>query len=162
MLKKPLFFEDVEVGYKFASLGGRTFTNAEVVNFAQFAGDYNLVHLDHQFAENSLYKENLVHGACVLTVASGMFTRTKFYASAGRSILEMTGMRHIKYLAPVKFNDTVHIEFEVLEKLDDGVDSGSVVVAFNGINQNGEKVLDNVRIYKFAKSNFAFDQKEAN
>ena len=46
MLQAPLYFEDVEVGYKFQSPGGRTITNAEVVNFAQITGDYNLVHLD--------------------------------------------------------------------------------------------------------------------
>ena len=40
MLQAPLYFEDVEVGYKFQTPGGRTITNAEVVNFAQITGDY--------------------------------------------------------------------------------------------------------------------------
>ena len=35
MLQAPLYFEDVEVGYKFQSPGGRTITNAELQNFAQ-------------------------------------------------------------------------------------------------------------------------------
>ena len=29
MLQAPLYFEDVEVGYKFQSPGGRTITNAK-------------------------------------------------------------------------------------------------------------------------------------
>lgn len=151
MLSSPLYFEDVEVGYKFQSPGGRTFTNAEVVNFAQITGDYNLVHIDHEFAKSSLYKENLVHGACVLALAGGMFKRTEFSVATAETLLDLVEMKHIKFLLPVKFNDTIHLECEILDKIDDGEDAGSVVIAFNGVNQNGEKTLDNLRIYKMAK-----------
>ena len=154
MANKVLYFEDIEVGYKFESPGGRTFTNAEVVNFAQFTGDYNLVHLDHEFAKTSLYKENLVHGACVLAVVGGMFRRTQFCADTDTTMLEMTGMKHVKYMNPVKFNDTIHLEVEVLEKIDDAEDTGTIVLGFNGVNQRGEIALDNVREYKFAKRNY--------
>ncbi len=151
MLKTPLYYEDVEVGFKFQSPGGRTFTNAEVVNFAQFTGDYNLVHLDHEFAKTSLYKENLVHGACVLAVAGGMFKRTEFAVATEDTLQEMTEMEYIRYKTPVKFNDTIHLECEVLskEELDDK--TGLVMLSFNGINQNGETAMESVRTYKIAR-----------
>lgn len=154
MLTGPLYFEDVEIGYKFQTPGGRTFTNAEVVNFAQITGDYNLVHIDREFAKQSLYKENLVHGACVLALVGGMYKRTEFAVVTADTLLDLVEMRHVKFLLPVKFNDTIHLECEILEKIDDGEDTGLVVIAFNGINQNGEKTLDNVRIYKMAKKNY--------
>ena len=47
-------------------------------------------------------------------------------------MLEMTGMKHVKYMNPVKFNDTIHLEVEVLEKIDDAEDTGTIVLGFNG------------------------------
>lgn len=151
MLKAPLYFEDVEVGYKFQSQGGRTFTNAEVVNFAQITGDYNLVHLDREFAKNSLYKENLVHGACVLALTAGMFKRTEFAVATVDTLQEMTGMDYITYKAPVRFNDTIHLECEVLEKSEFDEETGLIKLAFNGVNQNGEVTMENVRSYKISR-----------
>ena len=77
MLQAPMYFEDVEVGYKFQSPGGRTITNAEVVNFAQITGDYNLVHLDKEFAKTGMYGKNVAHGALTLTLVGGMLKRTE-------------------------------------------------------------------------------------
>ena len=157
MLNTPLYFEDVEVGYKFQTPGGRTFTNAEVVNFAQFTGDYNLVHIDKEFAKSSLYGENLVHGACVLALAGGMFKRTEFATATADTLLDLTAFKHISFVAPVKFGDTIHLECEIVEKIDDGEDTGSIVMAFNGFNQKGEKTMDNLRVYKMAKKNYKFE-----
>lgn len=154
MLNAPLYFEDVEVGYKFQTPGGRTFTNAEVVNFAQFTGDYNLVHIDKEFAKNSLYGENLVHGACVLALSGGMFKRTEFATATADTLLDLTEFKHIDFVAPVKFGDTIHLECEIVDKIDDGEDTGSIVMAFNGFNQRGEKTMDNLRVYKMAKKNY--------
>lgn len=154
MLEAPLYFEDIEVGYKFSTPGGRTFTNAEVVNFAQFTGDYNLVHIDREFAKTGMFGENVVHGACVLALSGGMFKRTEFATATANTLIDLVGFQHVKFLSPVKFNDTVHIDFEILDKTDDGEDTGSVVIAFLGVNQRDETVLDNVRIYKVAKKNY--------
>ena len=137
MLQAPLYFEDVEVGYKFQSPGGRTITNAEVVNFAQITGDYNLVHLDHEFAKTGMYGENIAHGALTLTLAGGMLKRFK----------------HVKFMAPVKFNSTIHLECEITDKTDNGDGTGTIELAVHGIDQDGTLVLDNVRYYNIAKKN---------
>ena len=131
MLQAPLYFEDVEVGYKFQSPGGRTITNAEVVNFAQITGDYNLVHLDHEFAKTGMYGENIAHGALTLTLAGGM----------------------LKRMAPVKSNSTIHLECEITDKTDNGDGTGTIELAVHGIDQDGTLVLDNVRYYNIAKKN---------
>ena len=133
MLQAPLYFEDVEVGYKFQSPGGRTITNAEVVNFAQITGDYNLVHLDHEFAKTGMYGENIAHGALTLG--------------------DLTGFKHVKFMAPVKFNSTIHLECEITDKTDNGDGTGTIELAVHGIDQDGTLVLDNVRYYNIAKKN---------
>ena len=122
MLQAPLYFEDVEVGYKFQTPGGRTITNAEVVNFAQITGDYNLVHLDHEFA-------------------------------TAETLGDLTGFKHVKFMAPVKFNSTIHLECEITDKTDNGDGTGTIELAVHGIDQDGTLVLDNVRYYTIAKKN---------
>jgi len=153
MLKPCVYYEDVEVGYHFQSPGGRTFTNAEVVNFAQFTGDYNLIHIDHEFARTSLYKENLVHGACVLALTGGMFRRTDFALATADTLQELVEIEYIRYKVPVKFNDTVYLDCQILNKRDCDEESGYVTIAFNGINQNGQVVLESARVYQIAKQN---------
>ena len=120
MLQAPLYFEDVEVGYKFQSPGGRTITNAEVVNFAQITGDYNLVHLDHEFAKTGMYGENIAHGALTLTLAGGMLKRTEFWSATAETLGDLTGFKHVKFMAPVKFNSTIHLECEITDKATTG------------------------------------------
>jgi acyl dehydratase len=41
----PLFFEDVEVGFRFET-PRRTVTEADLVNFAGVSGDFNPLHSD--------------------------------------------------------------------------------------------------------------------
>ena len=126
MLQAPLYFEDVEVGYKFQTPGGRTITNAEVVNFAQITGDYNLVHLDHEFAKTGMYGENIAHGALTLTLAGGMLKRTEFWSATAETLGDLTGFKHVKFMAPVKFNSTIHLECEITDKTDNGDGTGTV------------------------------------
>ena len=153
MLQAPLYFEDVEVGYKFQSPGGRTITNAEVVNFAQITGDYNLVHLDHEFAKTGMYGENIAHGALTLTLAGGMLKRTEFWSATAETLGDLTGFKHMKSMAPVKFNSTIHLECEITDKTDNGDGTGTIELAVHGIDQDGTLVLDNVRYYNIAKKN---------
>ena len=44
-----LFFDDLEVGAEWESLG-RTLTQSDIVNFAGVSGDFNPIHMDHEFA----------------------------------------------------------------------------------------------------------------
>ena len=47
--RQRLYFEDVEVGQEWESFG-RTVTEADVVHFAGVSGDFNPIHMDHEFA----------------------------------------------------------------------------------------------------------------
>ncbi|MFO0866801.1 MAG: MaoC/PaaZ C-terminal domain-containing protein [Gemmataceae bacterium] len=44
-----LFFDDVSVGQSWMSLG-RTLTEADIVGFAGISGDFNPIHMDHEYA----------------------------------------------------------------------------------------------------------------
>jgi acyl dehydratase len=66
-----LYFDDVEVGQEWESLG-RTLTQADIVNFAGLSGDFNPIHMDHEFAKKTPYHQPIAHGLLVFSIASGL------------------------------------------------------------------------------------------
>ena len=59
-----LFFDDLEVGQEWTS-GGRTVTEADIVHFAGFSGDFNPIHIDHEFARSTPFRQPIAHGLLV-------------------------------------------------------------------------------------------------
>ena len=49
VVKKPLYFDDLEVGMQWTS-GRRTVTEADIALFASVPGDFNPLHTDEVFA----------------------------------------------------------------------------------------------------------------
>src|SRR5205085_12265986 len=66
-----LYFDDVEVGQEWES-SGRTVTEADVVNFAGVSGDYNPIHMDHEFAKTTPFRRPIAHGLLVFAIGSGL------------------------------------------------------------------------------------------
>ena len=60
-----LYFDDVAVGQDWESLG-RTMTETDVVNFAGLSGDFNPIHMDHEFAKTTPFRRPIVHGMLVM------------------------------------------------------------------------------------------------
>jgi 3-hydroxybutyryl-CoA dehydratase len=108
--KAHLFFDDVEVGNEWES-GGRTVTEADIVNFAGLSGDFNPIHIDHAFARTTAFRKPLAHGLLVLSMGSGlglMFPPMR--------TLAFMGMKEWNFREPVYIGDTIHVKARVLEK----------------------------------------------
>ena len=60
-MTEPLHFEDLAVGDRWISLG-RTVTETDVVNFAGMTGDYDPLHVDHEFARQTPFGKPIAHG----------------------------------------------------------------------------------------------------
>ena len=69
--RSHLYFDDLEVGQEWTS-GGRTITEADIVNFAGFSGDFNPIHIDHEFAKTTPFRRPIAHGFAVFCMASGL------------------------------------------------------------------------------------------
>jgi acyl dehydratase len=111
LTRPPLYFEDVEVGSTFTTLR-RTITEADIVNFAGVSGDFNPLHMDAEFAKESLFGQRVAHGILVLGVATGLRQGIGLFDGTLMGLLEL---RTWRFLAPVFIGDTVRVETEIVE-----------------------------------------------
>lgn len=127
------YYQDFEIGNRTVTRG-RTITEADIVNFAGFSGDWYPLHTDAEYAKTMPFGERIAHGMLVLSVASGLMP---LYDLA---IIAFYGMEKVRFVAPTKIGDTIHVEAEVVEKQDKG-DLGGVVSFKQSVkNQRGEEV----------------------
>src|SRR5262245_14776316 len=71
LVENQLYFDDVEVGQEWESTG-RTVTESDVVNFAGLSGDFNPIHMDHEFAKTTPFRRPIAHGLLILSMGSGL------------------------------------------------------------------------------------------
>ena len=125
------FFEDFVIGEKITTRA-RTITEADIVNFAAFSGDWYPLHVDVEFAKQTPFGERIAHGLLVLSATSGLMPLMDM------AIQAFYGMDRVRFTAPTKIGDTLHVEMEVLEKKDKGELGGVVTMQSNVKNQRGE------------------------
>ena len=118
------YFEDFQVGEKIVTRG-RTVTEADIVNFASLTGDWYPLHVDVEFAKKSQFGERIAHGMLVLSLASGLFSPEYVLKWA---FIAFYGMDNVRFTVPTKIGDTLHAEWEVIDKEDKGKKNG--VIAF--------------------------------
>ncbi len=105
-----LFFDDVAVGQEWESVG-RTITEADVVNFAGLSGDFNPIHMDHEFAKGTVFGRPIAHGLLVLSIGSGLGVMAPLMRT-----LAFVRMREWNFEAPVFLGDTIRMRTKLLEK----------------------------------------------
>ena len=105
-----LFFDDVVVGQEWESLG-RTVTEADIVNFAGLSGDFNPIHVDHEFAGATLFRRPIAHGLLVLSVASGLAVQCPPMRT-----LAFLAIRDWQLKVPVFIGDTIRVRSKVVAK----------------------------------------------
>ncbi len=128
------YYEDIQIGNRTVTRG-RTITEADIVNFAGLSGDWHPLHTDAEYAKSLPFGERISHGLLVLSVASGLMPLNDL------AIIAFYGMDKVRFTAPVKIGDTIHVEAEVVEKQEKG-DSGGVVSLKQSVkNQRDEDVI---------------------
>lgn len=138
------YYEDFQIGEK-RTTRGRTITEADIVMFAAFTGDWYPLHVDVEFAKKSRFGERVAHGFLVLAVASGLMP---IYEEA---IVALYELETIKYYGPTKIGDTLHLEIEYTKKQDHNEKTGIVDNSVKVMNQRGEVVVSFVLRGLFSK-----------
>ena len=126
------YFDDFEMGEKIVTKG-RSITEADIVLFSAFSGDWNQLHTDIEYAKEGPFGERIAHGFLVLAVASGLMPLEEM------AILAFYGMDKVRFVGPTKIGDTIHVEMEVLEK-QEKEESGVVSFKTSIKNQKEEDV----------------------
>ncbi len=132
-----LFFDDIEVGQEWDSIG-RTVTEADIVNFAGFSGDFNPIHIDHEFARGTPFRRPIAHGFGVFSIASGLGVM----CPAVRTIA-LLRVKYWSFILPVFAGDTIRCHSRVVEKTLKGRGKRGEVMWYRGIlNQDGKTVQE--------------------
>jgi len=105
-----LFFDDVEVGQEWDS-PGRTITETDIVNFAGLSGDFNAIHVDHEFARSTHFRRPIAHGLLGMSILSGLALH-----SPPMRTLAFATIKEWHFREPVFVGDTLRVKTKVLEK----------------------------------------------
>ena len=139
--KMHLYFDDVEVGQQWESLG-RTVTQTDIVNFAGVSGDFNPIHVDHEYARSTLFGQPIAHGLLVFSLASGLGT----FAPPMRT-LAFVSIRDWSFREPVFIGDTIHLRAKVMEKQAKGRGKRGIITWQRQVfNQHGKVVQEGITV----------------
>ena len=93
------YFEDLEEGMEDAF--AKTITDADVITFSGISGDTNPIHLNHEFASETMFEGQIVHGMLTASFISTVIG-TKL---PGPGCIYVA--QDLRFKAPVKVGDTV-------------------------------------------------------
>jgi 3-hydroxybutyryl-CoA dehydratase len=105
------YFEDLEIGQ--SDEFSRTVTESDILIFAGVSGDTNPVHLNHEFASETMFEGCIAHGLLTASYISTVIG-TKM---PGPGCIYVG--QNLKFKAPVKAGDTVVARATILEKFED-------------------------------------------
>jgi acyl dehydratase len=132
------YWDEFSEGETF-STAARTVTEGAVDLFAGLSGDFNPLHTDEESAQKGPMKGRIAHGMLVLSVATGLGNQLGLFEG---TTLALLGMDRIKWTAPVRPGDTIHVEFRVKEKkASSKPDRGVLTVEVTVKNQRDEPVM---------------------
>lgn len=135
-----LYFDDLEIGQEWISCG-RTITEADIVNFAGFSGDFNPIHVDHEFARTTPFRRPIAHGFAVFSIGSGLGVVTPPLRT-----IALLRVINWNFLLPVFAGDTIRIKSRVLEKTLRGRGRRGEVVWYRGLINQDNKIVQEGQI----------------
>ena len=123
--------EELEVGQ--SARFSKTITETDVYGFAGITGDFNPAHVDEEYAKNTYFKERIAHGMLSASFISTVIGT--MLPGPGTIYME----QNVRFMAPVKFGDTITAVAEVTEII---ADKKRVRLKTTCTNQEGTIVVD--------------------
>jgi len=121
-----------------------SFTQNDVIKFADASGDYNPIHLDEEYAKNSIFKRTIIHGFLGGSVFSKVFGT--IFPGNGTIYLK----QDLSFFKPMFTNTKYVAKFEVV-KTDSAKNRAevttSIVDELNEIVIKGEALIKHPSIY---------------
>jgi acyl dehydratase len=136
-----LYFDDLEVGREWDS-PGRTITETDIVNFAGLSGDFNPIHMDHEFARSTPYRRPIAHGLLSFAVGTGL----GLFSPPMRT-LAFIKIQQWEFKNPVYVGDTLRVRSKVLS-IEPRARGRRAVVTWQRqlLNQDGKVVQEGITV----------------
>lgn len=137
-----LFFDDVAVGQEWESLG-RTVTETDIVNFAGLSGDFNPIHVDHEFAKTTPFRRPVAHGLLIWAIGSGLTMN-----APPMRTLAFLSIREWTFKETVFVGDTIRVRCKILAKESRGRRGRRGIITWQRqvVNQHGKVVQEGVTL----------------
>lgn len=128
------YLDQYEVGETWTSKG-RTITEADLVMFSAFSGDWYPLHTDKEYAEKTPpFHQRIAHGMLVLSVSTGLLQLEP------RRVVAFYGIDKLRFTNPTFIGDTIHLEVKILD-IEEKESGRGIVTALQEIKkQTGETV----------------------
>lgn len=111
----------------------KTISEQDVYSFAGIVGDFNAIHINKEYAKNTIFKERIAHG--ILGV--GLISTVIGTYLPGEGTIYLS--QNTKFIKPVYFGDNITANVKVIEKDET---KNKIKLYTKCINQNKEIVIE--------------------
>ena len=115
-------------------------TLEKVKRFAEVTGDKNPLHLDEQYAKNSIFGERIAHGMLVSSCISNVLAND--FPGPGTVYLSQS----LDFKLPVFFGDIIEVKLKVIHVRED---KKIMTLETICVNQNSKIVIQGKAVVKF-------------
>lgn len=116
----------------------KSFSDEDVDSFARLSGDINPVHLDENYAKETIFGARIVHGALVSSIFSTIFANN--LPGAGCIYLKSEN----KFLKPVYLNEPVRFKVEISEVIKE---KKRIIFKTSAISKDVECIVGTAELY---------------
>jgi oxepin-CoA hydrolase/3-oxo-5,6-dehydrosuberyl-CoA semialdehyde dehydrogenase len=110
-------WEDIQPGMSMKT-HKRTFTDTDIINFANLTWDHFYAHTDITSLDGSIFEKRTAHGYFIISAAAGLFV----YPNKG-PVSANYGLEECRFLRPLYHNDTIYVRLTCKQKVDRDVAS---------------------------------------
>jgi acyl dehydratase len=133
-------FEEFSAGDRYET-GRRTITEHDILQFVSLVGLTEPLFLDIEYIrKESLYGDRIAPGSLTFGIAEGLTVQTGLIHGTG---MAFAGLERMRLFGPVKVNDTIQVEIEVLDSKPLPARGGGIVRYRQWVkNQRGETIME--------------------
>ena len=133
------YYEQFEIGQVIPHEVRRTVTEVDNITFSTMSMNPQRLHLDYEFAKDSIHGKPLVNGMFTFALMMGLTVNETTQGTTEGNL----GFEKVEFPNPVFYGDTIRAETEVLGKRESGSRPQLGIVQFEhrALNQRDEVVV---------------------
>ena len=109
-LAEDLNYSSIQIGQ--TAQFSRLITDDDILQFANLTGDFNPLHVDHEYASKTQFKDRVAHGMLI----GSLFSTLVGMHLPGKKSLYLS--QSLNFIKPVRAGDEVMVSGEVVSKVD--------------------------------------------